>query len=269
MIFHMKIADGVFGHAQVASGAAHPAALTVEEILPDPSGETVCQILRGTLDYAAAYAAGFLLLVAGIHGFRASAVFHAVGIDLMCLIGRAADRFPVGKSSIFGGNIGTFCRGVFDDPCGHRNVSFADTLAVAGILVAVQHGAVVLAGLCQIVSGNCGTADGRNTCIEGGIGRDCHVCQDTALADACSIDLGLMDTEVVALSELEGSGIDISRISVRSSVGLIGMPYAVFRLQEGNDQFLFIFLLICDPAPFALTIEIVALLIGIESSKVP
>ena len=132
---------------------------------------------------------------------------------------------------------------------------------------AVQIGAEIRCRRLAVVLRHLRATHTDHACPHGGIVHRRHVGHHAALAAAGQVKLGLVHAELQPLCAREIDRVDICHIAVRLAVRLVKLPFAVFRLEEKQDQLFLSLLGIRDHTPTALTPQVIRCLAVLRQNK--
>ena len=264
MVFHTEVGHRVLCDAQVAARAAHPAALPVQEVLPNPTQQRIGIIRGSACDCARTNAERFPLLVRCIRRLNRTNICYRIRRSLFAIFGDAAGRAPVSRRTIV--RPGRDFR-IVDHPCRHRDLALFQPQTMGFVDKAVQIGAEIRCRRLAVVLRHLRATHTDHACPHGGIVHRRHVGHHAALAAAGQVELGFVYAELEALRTGEIHLLDIGYIAVRLAVCFVCVPHTVLRLEKEYDQLFLGLLGVRNHAPPAVAPEIIGGLAILRQDK--
>ena len=206
MVFHTEVGHRVLCDAQVAARAAHPAALPVQEVLPNPTQQRIREICRAAGNRARADTERFPLLVRCIRWLNRTNICYRIRRSLFAIFGDAAGMLPVVRGAIV--RPGRDFR-IVDHPCRHRDLALFQPQTMGFVDKAVQIGAEIRCRRLAVVLRHLRATHTDHACPHGGIVHRRHVGHHAAFAAAGQVKLGLVHAELQPLCAREMNRVDI------------------------------------------------------------
>ena len=264
VVFHSQIGNRITCHTQVAARAALPAALPVQEILPDPAQQRVGIVGRRPLDRAGADAERLFFLIGCIRRLLCADVFGHIRRSQVAGLCDPACCTPIGCRAVICAKRAVR---IVDHPCRHRDFALFNAFPMGLVNKAVQVGAEIICRSLAVLlrhrrTAYCGHAGPYRWITHHG-----HVRQHATLPAAGQVELGLMHTELKPFLACQTNRMDVSHIAVCLAVRLVRVPLSVLRLKEKHDQFFLGFLCVRDHPPPAVAPQVVRCLPVLRQDK--